>query len=87
MKRGTIAGPYVFRSVSFGIALTLPSGDIVAETQQKVLLQRKALMVVKPSVTSVNPQKAVLTQGGDPVVVQATGEQKYFRFQTLSEAL
>jgi hypothetical protein len=73
MKRKTFAGLYILLSVSLVASLMLHSGDIHAQTQQKVLQQRKALMVLKPNVTSVTPQKAVITQGGDAVVVEAKG--------------
>ena len=74
MKKGIVLlGLFVFLSVTIAASLMLSAADMNAQVQQKVLQQRKALIVLKPSVTSVTPQKAVLTQGGDPVVVQANG--------------
>ena len=74
MKKGIFfLGLFVFLSVSFAASMMLYSGDMNLQVQQKVLQQRKTLMVLKPSVTSVTPQKAVLTQGGDTVIVEANG--------------
>jgi hypothetical protein len=51
----------------------LNSGDFSAQAQQKVLQQKRVLPALKTRVTSVTPQKAVLTRGGDAVVVEAKG--------------
>lgn len=74
MKKGIVfLGVSAVLLFTLALSFMLYSGDMNLQVQQKVLQQRKTLMVLKPSVISVNPQKAVLTQGGDPVVVEANG--------------
>ena len=64
---------FVFLSATFAASLLLCSEDSHAQVPQRVLKQKRVLPVLKTSVTSVAPQKAVLTQGGDPVIVEASG--------------
>jgi hypothetical protein len=73
MKKRIFTTFFTLLLVSFAASLMVHSADIPAQPQQRVLQQRKALMVIKPTVTSVTPQKAILPQGGDPVVVEAKG--------------
>ena len=74
MKKGIVLlGLFFFLLVSFAASLILFSGDMQVQSRQTVRQRTSTLMVQKPSVSSVTPQKAVLTQGGDPVVVEANG--------------
>jgi hypothetical protein len=74
MKKGIVLlSLFVFLSVSLVASLMLNSGNLSAQVQQKALQQKRVLPALKTSVTSVTPQKAVITQGGDAVVVEAKG--------------
>ena len=74
MKKGIVLlGLFVFLSVSFTASFVLYSGDMNPQDQKKVLQQKKVLLVPKPTVTSVTPQKVKLAQGGDAVVVEVKG--------------
>jgi len=73
MKKKVFGGLILLLSISFSATSLLQAADMDIQHQQRVFRARTALQVIKTSVSSCTPGKAVLTQGGAPVLVALKG--------------